>query len=244
MAPLALETGSLDEEIQQRLILSEEDKHSLIFIGIFTISIFILWNFPYLKYILTPFKLVVTGLHEFGHAAVGVCTGAKIEAIEIDVDTGGVTKMRGGNSALVLPAGYIGSSFFGGLMVFAGFDLLAAKIVSVLIGLCFLATLYWSRGIISRIISLLYIGLIAFAWWFEDSLILGYFVLFTGVMASLQSLWDFQGLLLTKEKVSESDPAKFAEKFGCFGPKVWAGIWMIISLAFMAGFAFAGVLVF
>lgn len=45
---------------------------------------------------------------EFGHASVGVCTGAKIEGIKVEPNEGGVTLMRGGKQWLTLPAGYIG----------------------------------------------------------------------------------------------------------------------------------------
>lgn len=166
--PLSVKQVNIQNEFQQRLILTDEDKTTLYIMAGYAAGIFILWNFPYLKYILHPFKLVVTALHEFSHAIVGKCTGAKIMAIEIDNDTGGVTKMRGGNQWLSLPAGYIGSSFWGGVMVFAGFNTLASKIVGSIIGACFLLVLWWSKGIIPKILAFLYIGLIAFLWWLED----------------------------------------------------------------------------
>eukprot|EP00158_Paraphelidium_tribonemae_P009884 Partr_v1_DN28990_c1_g1_i1_m25611 putative NA len=229
-------------DAEQRLIVSDEDARTLYFITGYVVAIFILWNFPILKHLLYPFKLIVTALHEFGHAIVGKCTGAKIEAIEVDADTGGVTKMRGGNQWLSLPAGYLGSSFFGGLMVFAGFDMLGSKIVSAIIGVCMLITLYWAKNWIARVISILYIGLIALFWWLEDGLVLPYIVLFIGVMCSLQSLWDLQGLIFFKHE--QSDATKFAELCGCCPAQVWGFIWMILGLLFMSGAALAGVMVF
>ncbi|KAJ1985215.1 hypothetical protein H4R34_000174 [Dimargaris verticillata] len=56
-------------------------------------GILILWNLPYVKVILYPFKLFTVALHEFCHAAVGCCTGAKIESITVNPDEGGLTKM-------------------------------------------------------------------------------------------------------------------------------------------------------
>lgn len=64
-----------------------------------------------------PFKLLTVGFHEFGHAFMGVCTGAKIESIHLDPNEGGATRMRGGIPFLTLPAGYLGSSFIGAAMV-------------------------------------------------------------------------------------------------------------------------------
>jgi hypothetical protein len=41
---------------------------------------------------------------------------------------GGLTKMRGGIQACTLPAGYLGSSLIGALLIFAGFDTVASKV--------------------------------------------------------------------------------------------------------------------
>lgn len=38
-------------------------------------------------------QLITVALHEFGHAAAGCCTGAKIEGIKVDPEEGGVTTM-------------------------------------------------------------------------------------------------------------------------------------------------------
>ena len=49
-------------------------------IGVYAGAILILWNIPY---ILWPFKIFTVALHEFSHALMGICTGAKIEAITV-----------------------------------------------------------------------------------------------------------------------------------------------------------------
>ncbi|KNE66735.1 hypothetical protein AMAG_11232 [Allomyces macrogynus ATCC 38327] len=101
----------------------------------------VLWNIPYLGRLLDPLKLIVVAFHEFSHAIVGKCTGAKIESIEVNPDQGGATRLRGGNACLVLPAGYIGSSIFGSLLVFCSFDLLACKISAGIVAFALLCTL-------------------------------------------------------------------------------------------------------
>lgn len=47
---------------------------------------------------------------------------ARIKSICIEPNEGGSTTMAGGINALVLPAGYLGSSLIGALLVFVGFD--------------------------------------------------------------------------------------------------------------------------
>ena len=49
--------------------------------------------------------------------------------------------MRGGIAACTLPAGYLGSSLIGALLVFCGFNTLASKIASIVLGVGLLATL-------------------------------------------------------------------------------------------------------
>lgn len=79
------------------LIHPTHDQRTIIIIACFyVIIIAILWNVPYLKLIIYPFKLNTVGLHEFGHAFIGVLTGAKIESIILEPNEGGATKMRGG----------------------------------------------------------------------------------------------------------------------------------------------------
>ncbi|KAJ1330441.1 hypothetical protein BSLG_009359 [Batrachochytrium salamandrivorans] len=188
----------------------------------FALGILILWNIPYLKELLWPFKILTVALHEFGHASAGVCTGARVESITLNPDEGGLTKMRGGNPYVTLPAGYIGSAFWGSLMIFAGFNTLASKIVSVLIGVAMLATLFWARNWLTRAITIMFVGLIAVLWWFMDSYYLRYFVLFLGVMSACYSLWDIVDDLI-KRRVNESDASQFSRLCcgGCLPPQFW-----------------------
>lgn len=53
--------------------------------------------------------------------------------------------MKGGSSCWTLPAGYLGSSFIGAVLVFAGFDTVASKVASIVIGLVMLFTIWWAR---------------------------------------------------------------------------------------------------
>jgi hypothetical protein len=68
-----------------------------------------------------------------------------VKSISLDPHEGGVTHMQGGISALTLPAGYLGSSLIGALLIFCGFDIVASKVASIVLGVCFLLTLWWAR---------------------------------------------------------------------------------------------------
>ena len=87
--------------------------------------------------------MLVIAFHEFSHAIMAVLTGGRVLSITLDPNEGGVTQMKGGRSALTLPAGYLGSSLIGALLTFCGFDIVASKIASIVLGVCFLLTLWW-----------------------------------------------------------------------------------------------------
>lgn len=53
--------------------------------------------------------------------------------------------MSGGISWLTLPAGYLGSSFIGAVLIACGFDTNASKIACLVLAGFFLFTLWWAR---------------------------------------------------------------------------------------------------
>lgn len=109
--------------------------------------------------------MLVIAFHEFGHAITCVLTGGKVESISLDPREGGVTHMRGGKSAFTLPAGYLGSSLIGALLIFCGFNIVASKVASIVVGVCFLLTLWWGRKDWLTIVTvLLAVGLLVGAW--------------------------------------------------------------------------------
>jgi len=228
---------------QQLITPDPQDVQTLVLIAIYAVAILFLWNVPYLRYILYPFKLITVALHEFGHAAAGCCTGAKIQGITVDPEEGGATTMTGGRLWCTLPAGYLGSSFFGALMVFAGFDVLASKIVSIFIAVCLLATLWWAKNWLTRGLTTVFIVMIIVLWIVANGVGLTYFVLFMGVMSCFYSLWDIVEDLVLR-KVNESDATKFAKYTGFMSPRFWGFVWFVVSLIFCAAAVILGIVIF
>ncbi len=72
------------------------------------------------KTILYPITLLVTYLHEFGHALGAILTGGSVEALQINEDGSGYTKTIGGSRGIILMGGYIGSAIFGNILFFIG----------------------------------------------------------------------------------------------------------------------------
>ncbi|KAL7232040.1 hypothetical protein ACSBR2_010121 [Camellia fascicularis] len=104
----------------------KDQKIFLITIAIFTVVIFALWR----TFVLTPFKLITVFLHEASHAIACKLTCGQVEGIKVHANEGGVTQTRGGIYWLILPAGYLGSSFWGMALILASTTLLTTRIAA------------------------------------------------------------------------------------------------------------------
>lgn len=183
--------------LRRALTVNDTQRVTLGVIIAYVVVIALLWNIPYVRYILWPFKMLVIAFHEFSHAITACCTGGRVESISLDPHEGGVTHMRGGISAITLPAGYLGSSLIGALLIFCGFNITASKVASIVLGVGFLLTLWWARKDWLTIVTvLLSVGLLVACWFIKHAEPLRFVVLFIGVMSALYSIWDIVSLLV------------------------------------------------
>ena len=93
-------------------------KIRLFYLFIFYIFILVVWEHPYLS----PLKILVVFLHEMSHALGALMTGGTVESIEISWDESGNTITRGGSFLIIAISGYIGSIFWGSLMLYSSFQ--------------------------------------------------------------------------------------------------------------------------
>jgi len=250
MAPALLSIDRMNVSLSARELLRrdlENPNHTQqVTLGVivaYVVAIAILWNVPYLRIILWPFKMLVIAFHEFGHAITAVATGGRVKSISLDPYEGGVTHMAGGISALTLPAGYLGSSLVGALLIFCGFDIVASKVASLVLAVCFLLTLWWGKKDWLTILTIiLAIGLLVACWFIQHAEPLRFVVLFIGVMSSLYSVWDICDDLILR-KVNSSDASVYAERYGG-SSQCWGVIWSIVSVLFMAAGIVAGLAAF
>ncbi|KAI1333854.1 peptidase M50B-like-domain-containing protein [Xylariaceae sp. FL0016] len=242
VARLARRDGS-ELSARDLTVKSDSQKVTLGIIAVYVVVIALLWNLPYVRWSLWPFKMLVIAFHEFGHAITACCTGGRVKSISLDPREGGVTHMAGGISAITLPAGYLGSSLIGALLIFCGFDIVASKVASFVLGVCFLLTLWWGkRDWLTVLTVLLAVGLLVACWFIVHAEALRFVVLFIGVMSSLYSVWDICDDLILR-KVNSSDASVFAQRYGG-SSQCWGVIWSIISVLFMAAGIVAGIAAF
>jgi hypothetical protein len=76
------------------------------------VVVLVLWNIPQLDFVMYPFRLFVTFVHESGHALAGLLTGGRVGGLTVFADGSGVTLTSGGSRLLILPMGYVGAALF------------------------------------------------------------------------------------------------------------------------------------
>ncbi|XP_073280447.1 uncharacterized protein [Primulina huaijiensis] len=219
-----------------------DQKVFLISIGVFTVAILALWR----TFILTPFKLITVFLHEASHAIACKLTCGEVEGIKVHANEGGVTQTRGGVYWLILPAGYLGSSFWGMLLILASTNLLTARIAAGCLILSLLIVLFIAKNWTLRGLCVGFIVFIAFIWVLQETTkarILRYIILFIGVMNSLFSVYDIYDDLISR-RVHSSDAEKFAELCLCpCNGVAWGVIWGMISFIFLCGSIYLGLVI-
>ncbi|KAG0154475.1 hypothetical protein PDIDSM_43 [Penicillium digitatum] len=89
LAQSAVETAR-HQLAQRGLTVNHTQAVTLGVMAAYVVVIALLWNLPYVRWVLWPFKMLVIAFHEFGHAITACC---------------GVTQMQGGMSAITLLLG-------------------------------------------------------------------------------------------------------------------------------------------
>lgn len=205
----------------------------------YAVVIWALWRTP----VLFPFKLLTIYIHELGHAAAGLATGAKIDGIEVHVNEGGVCHLRGGSMWLILPAGYLGSAIFGSALVLLGMLSIKApifaKIASGLVAVALIVSLWWAKSWLTRGVALGFVVLVGVLWWLKNGVGLPYFVNFIGTMSALYAIYDIYDDTIRRH-VPESDASLMAKQTG-IPSIVWGVIWCLFSCALLFGVVYLGV---
>lgn len=170
--------------------------------------------------ILYPITLLVTFLHEFGHAFGAAITGGSIKGMQINSDGSGLTTTMGGSAAVTLLGGYIGSAVFGNLLFYIGAKLPRFHRVTLVFlgGLMLFAGIFWYQSVVSTLILIVYGVLLYFiarhAEWVSWAL------MFFGLASILYIIQDFNF-------GPSSDLQQFERVVGIFNADIWKYIWLI-----------------
>jgi hypothetical protein len=199
-------------------------------LGASAISI-ILSFIPFAGFLVYPFKLFVTFIHEGGHALAAVATMGDVERIVINPDTSGVTLSLGGLSLVIASAGYLTSTFYGAALLLICRNGRNAKAAlgfsaALILGL----TVFWTSGLFGWIVGIvLTAGLICFAV-VSNPQVAHFFLSFLAVQCCLNALYDLRTLFLLSATTREASDAMNMQRMTMIPAVVWALLWLGLSL--------------
>lgn len=112
------------------------------------------WVVPLLAMVTLPLQYVYTHLHEAGHALAFMMSGGSGVTIRVFADGSGVATGLGGNPLLISPAGYVGATAFGALVIaMAKHDRGARAALLTMAWILGLSMVLWVRGDIVGLVS-------------------------------------------------------------------------------------------
>ena len=199
-------------------------------LGASAISI-VLSFIPFAGFLVYPFKLFVTFIHEGGHALAALGTLGSVERIAINPDTSGLTLSLGGMPIIISSAGYLTSTLFGAALLLIGRNGKHAKTALGLIAVLILAlTLVWVKGLFGLIVG---VGLTAVLILFAAAAnpkVAHFFLSFLAVQCCLNALYDLKTLFLISAITSQSSDAVNMQRLTFIPAMVWALLWLGMSL--------------
>lgn len=208
-----------------------DGKNQLIHLAILIVIAIVFWNTP----LIYPIKLFVVMLHEMSHGLMAVAFGGEIVEIHIDKRIGGycMYTITPGFwvEFMTSSAGYLGSLFWGSLILILAVKIEKDKYITLAIGVLLLLLSYFVLQSGEWFGTAMTFGfglfmLIAFK--FFGALFHDLWLKFIGIICCAYVILDIKGDLIDNTNVG-SDADKIAEITGL--PSIFVGItWMIIAV--------------
>lgn len=186
------------------------------------------WKFLY------PIKVFVVLLHELGHGLAAVLTGGEIAKIELSSNLGGVCWSRGGSRLVILPAGYLGSMLFGGLILVAAARTRFDRFISMGIGgVVILVTAAYVRTTFGLVFGLLFGVVMILVGKFLPEKVNDTLLKFLGLTSTMYAIIDIKEDLISRT-VPGSDAYAMSEILP-LPPVFWGVLWILIAVV-VSGF--------
>jgi hypothetical protein len=177
--------------------------------------------------ILYPITLLVTFLHEFGHALGAVLTGGSVEQVQINPDGSGYTVSRGGLRSITIMGGYIGSAILGNLLFYVGTrsQRMIKPLLYLLAAAMVFTAFYWFNSVFTTIVLFAFaitLGFIGLKTKFGREVLM-----FIGLASIIYIIQDFN-------VGPSSDLAAYAETMVILPAIAWQYIWLAIVVVLFA----------
>jgi hypothetical protein len=190
---------------------------------------------PWAPFLLYPFKLFTTWVHECGHALMTLIVGGRVTSIRIQPDTSGLTLslLPVGRLArgLVASSGYLGAAVVGCLLLTATrVEKWARRILLSLGAIMLLTLVLWMRNLFGFGVVLAWgVGLVVLARKSRRNAP-RFLLSLLAVQVALNSVYDIRVLFLIDR--GNSDAAAMARLF-LLPSWLWATAWMLMSVAML-----------
>jgi hypothetical protein len=203
----------------------------------------VLMNVPYGHYVLYPFKLFSTWVHEMSHGLAALALGGEFESLKVYADGSGLAYTRRPDArlatAFVASAGYTGTAFMGMVLLLARRLPKVGRVGTAALGaLMLLSMVFWVRnvfglaavGVIGAV--LLAVGLKA-----KDEIADLVFA-FLAATCSLNAITSIRtlfssNLVVNGQSVGGSDATTVADAL-LLPSAFWAAAWMVLAFAVTA----------
>jgi len=213
--------------LQKKKVLGNIDVQTIgILSAMFVIAI-IFWH----SYLIYPIKLFVVILHEFSHGLAAVLTGGSIVRIEVNQQVGGVCYTMGGARFIVASAGYLGSIFWGGLILIIAARTKYDNIMGMIIGgfLILLSALY-IRNPFGLLFTAGFGVVLAIVSYTAKNVVIDIIMKFLGMISCLYVIIDIKSDLIDRTGIG-SDADTIARLLGSQSLSVPIGIaWILIAI--------------
>jgi hypothetical protein len=197
-------------------------------------AVFYLWASP----VIQPVKIMVVLFHEMSHGLMALASGGRVLDIVITSDEGGACETEGGAALLIVSAGYLGSMFFGGLLLylsrFKGCVPIVFTALTLTLGAAIFTVLHdpYSRTFASALA-----GSFVFAGLLSPAVVGAFFLRILGTVSCLYSIFDIYWDVIANGspgKLAENDATAFSQLTGMPSEAVgllWLGVSAVYFLA-------------
>lgn len=182
-----------------------------------------------------PLRLMAVFIHEMSHAVAAWMTGGDVHSIQVYHNEGGVTQYSGGCRCCVIPAGYVGCSFFAMIFVILSGGRRTATFAAVVFTIALLIALCYTPNKTMVYLNLGYaivmVLFICIEWWLYTP-ILQFVILFLGVFVGFAAISDIHSDTIVRSVDGSDSHACYTEVCLCCPPRCIGLQWILIAIFF------------
>lgn len=185
--------------------------------------------------LMKPMRLITVFIHEMSHAVACWLTCGNVMQLQVYENEGGVTKYIGGCRCLIIPAGYVGASFFGMIFVILSGGRRTATFAASVFTCSLLFALCYSPNRVMVYLCLGYsvvTSALIYVEWQLYTPLLQFVILFYGVFTSMFALSGIYDDTILRSVQGSDAYACSQEVCPCCAPRVVGLQWAILAIFF------------